>query len=102
VSRVAPGELPGPAVDAVFRADVTKLPAYAGADLGPEGYAVYAIGQVREGGRDQAAATARVAQLAERVAQASAQSELSALVDTLKARAKVVRHEERLGKGEPR
>ena len=102
VSRVAPQELPAPGLEAVFRADVSKLPAFVGADLGAEGYAVYAIDTVREGAQD-AASKARAAQLAQRLAQASAQAELSALVETLKAGAKVVRHDERLGKAaEPR
>lgn len=102
VSRVAPQELPAPGLEAVFRADVSKLPAFVGADLGAEGYAVYAIDSVREGGQE-AASKERAAQLAQRLAQATAQAEVAALVDTLKAQAKVVRHDERLGKAaEPR
>jgi peptidyl-prolyl cis-trans isomerase D len=46
VSRVAPGKLPGAALDAMFKASVDKLPAFVGVDLGASGYAIYRIDTV--------------------------------------------------------
>ncbi|MDB5890162.1 MAG: peptidyl-prolyl cis-trans isomerase [Polaromonas sp.] len=43
VSRAQTQNLPGPVVDAALKTDATTLPAFAGADLGPGGYAVVKV-----------------------------------------------------------
>lgn len=54
VSRAEAGGLPGDAVRAIFKTDVSKLPAYAGASLLDGSYALYRISQVKPfaGGAD--------------------------------------------------
>lgn len=46
VSREQPQKLPAPIVDAALRADASALPAFAGVDLGAQGYAIVKIGRV--------------------------------------------------------
>ena len=46
VSRVEQGKQPKQVVEAVLRADPAKLPALAGVDLGPQGYAVVQVNKV--------------------------------------------------------
>jgi peptidyl-prolyl cis-trans isomerase D len=60
ISRAQPGELPQPVVDAVLRADASKLPHWIGIDLGSAGYAVARINKVL--GRDPAVADPKQAQ----------------------------------------
>ncbi len=85
VSRAQRHELPTPLVDAVLRADASKLPAVVGVDLGAEGYAVARIDKVL--GRDPAAGDAK--QLASAYAQAWSGAEMAAYYDALKAQFKV-------------
>jgi peptidyl-prolyl cis-trans isomerase D len=46
VSRQETQKLPAPVIDAALRADASALPAFAGVDLGAQGYAVVKIGKV--------------------------------------------------------
>jgi peptidyl-prolyl cis-trans isomerase D len=46
VSREDPAKQPQPIVEAALRADPAALPAFAGVDLGPQGYAVVKVNQV--------------------------------------------------------
>ncbi len=85
VSRAQRRELPVPLIDAVLRADATKLPAYVGVDLGAQGYAIAKIGKVL--GRDPAAGDPR--QLAGQYAQAWGDAETLAYYNALKTRFKV-------------
>lgn len=85
VSRAQRHELPTPLVDAVLRADATKLPAFVGVDLGADGYAIARIDKVL--GRDPAAGDAK--QLAGGYAQAWSGAEMAAYYDALKAQFKV-------------
>jgi peptidyl-prolyl cis-trans isomerase D len=48
VSRESPAGLDPRAVAPVFRADASKLPAYAGVDLSPAGYGIYRVAKVIE------------------------------------------------------
>lgn len=91
VSRIDPAGLPAPAVDAVFRADTSKLPAFVGVDLDAQGYAVYAVQQARPGAQDEAA-KARSAQLAQSLGQVLAQQELSDYIEAVKARSDITRN----------
>lgn len=85
VSRVQRREVPPALIDAVLRADATKLPAFVGVDLGVQGYAVARIDKVL--GRDPAAGEPR--QMAGQYAQAWGEAETMAYYDALKARLKV-------------
>lgn len=85
VSRAQRHDLPTPLVDAVLRADSTKLPAFVGVDLGAEGYAIAKIDKVL--GRDPDGGDAK--QLAGAYAQAWTGAEMAAYYDALKDRFKV-------------
>ena len=85
VSRAQRHDLPTALVDAVLRADSTKLPAFVGVDLGADGYAIARIEKVL--GRDPGGGDAR--QLAGAYAQAWTGAEMAAYYDALKARFKV-------------
>jgi len=85
VSRTQRHDLPTALIDAVLRADASKLPAFVGVDLGTEGYAIAKIDKVL--GRDPAAGDAK--QLAAAYAQAWSGAEMAAYYDALKDRFKV-------------
>jgi peptidyl-prolyl cis-trans isomerase D len=70
---------------AVFKADVTKLPAYVGVDLPGQGYAVYRIGKVAQPAQVD---TARRAQEAEQIGGLIGQAELYNFVEAIKVKAK--------------
>ncbi|MFC5512553.1 SurA N-terminal domain-containing protein [Massilia jejuensis] len=71
---------------AVFKADVTKLPAYVGVELPGQGYAVYRIGKVSQPAQVD---TARRAQEAEQMGGLAGQAELFDFVEAIKAKSKV-------------
>ena len=85
VSRVQRRDLAPQLIDAVLRADASKLPAVVGVDLGGAGYAVVRIDKVL--GRDPAVADLH--QLSAQYAQAWAEAETLAYYDALKTRFKV-------------
>ena len=85
VSRAQPGELQAKVLDAILKAPAAKLPAFAGIDLGDQGYAVARIGKVL--GRDPIAADATRAQ--SQYARAWGDAESQAYYTALKARYKV-------------
>jgi len=86
VSRAKAGGLTPKAVDAIMRADATKLPSLVGVDLGADGYAIYRIAKVST--PPQANAGQREAD-AQQLSQLAGQTELAAYYDALKAAAKV-------------
>jgi len=86
VSRAKADGVPPKGVDAIMRADATKLPSVVGVDLGSEGYAIYRITKV--GTPAQANAGQRDAD-AQQLSQLAGQSELAAYYEALKAQAKV-------------
>jgi len=86
VSRAKADGLTPKAVDAIMRADATKLPSLVGVDLGADGYAIYRIGKV--GTPPPANAGQREAD-AQQLSQLAGQTELAAYYDALKAGAKV-------------
>lgn len=86
VSRTKADGLSPKAVEAIMRADATKLPAVVGVDLGADGYAIYRIAKVSS--PTQANPGQRDAE-AQQLAQLAGQAELAAYYETLKARAKV-------------
>jgi len=85
VSRAQAKDLPRPVVDAVLRADASKLPAVVGVDLGEQGYTVVRINKVL--GRDPVAADAARAQA--QYAQTWGDAETQAYYAALKSRFKV-------------
>ncbi|MEJ8849901.1 SurA N-terminal domain-containing protein [Variovorax rhizosphaerae] len=46
ISRLEPQSLPAPVVEGALRADTTKLPAWAGVDIGAQGYVVVRVNKV--------------------------------------------------------
>jgi len=71
---------------AVFKADVSKLPAYVGVDLPNQGYAVYRIGKVAQPAQPDAT---RRSQEAQQMGTLVGQAELYNFVEALKAKSKV-------------
>jgi len=86
VSRAKREGIDGAALDAVMKADSSKLPAFAGAELPQQGYGVYRIVKV-----SQPAVTDAARRQAEeqQIAGIMAQQETAAYVETLKQKAKV-------------
>lgn len=87
ISRVKPGQYPRAVVDAALRADVAKLPALEGADLGQQGYAIVRVGKVVKES-DSDAADLRT-QLAPAVMQGAAQAQMQAYLNSLRQTLKV-------------
>jgi len=71
---------------AVFKADVTKLPAYVGVDVPGVGYGVYRIGKVAQPAQPDAT---RRSQEAEQIGGLMGQAELYNFVEAIKAKSKV-------------
>ena len=94
VARAAAPQIPPSAVDAVFRKQVDKLPAFVGVDLGEDGYAIYVVERVTDPGPEQVAA--RRAQYQQQILQLYGQQDTADLIESLKARSKVVRHTDRI------
>jgi peptidyl-prolyl cis-trans isomerase D len=86
VTRSKPGPIPVAAVKEIFKADVTKLPAYCGVSLPGTGYAVFRIAKVDT---PAAADPARDANLKEQLARASGELEFSSYLEGIKKRMKV-------------
>lgn len=86
VSRSKPQGVNQAALPAIMRADVTKLPAIVGVDLGPQGYGVYKITKL---GQPANPDTARRAAEQQQIAGALAQQEALAYLEVLKKKAKV-------------
>jgi peptidyl-prolyl cis-trans isomerase D len=99
VSRASPAGLAPQALDAVLRLPAGAEPAYAGVDLGAEGYTIVQRLKVTPPS-DEALARLRVGYDAqfERVA---AQQDLVSYIEALKGRTKIVRHPERIGAASP-
>ena len=85
LSRASAQNQPRELVDAVLRADVTKLPQWLGVDLGPAGYAVVKLLAVKP----VAADAPEMVQLLPRYAQAWGAAEAQAYYNALKTRFKV-------------
>ncbi|HZX32985.1 MAG TPA: SurA N-terminal domain-containing protein [Rhodocyclaceae bacterium] len=80
VSRLEASQLPPQAVQAIFKADVSKLPAYAGLDVQGNGYALYKVVKVEAGDKiDEAKRQAMARQLGGLAMQEDVQSFLAAL-----------------------
>lgn len=86
VSRTKAEGLSPKALEAVMRVDTSKLPAFAGVDLGPQGYAVYRVAKVSQPAKPD---PAQLQAAAQQIAQVAGQAELGAYYEALKARSKV-------------
>jgi peptidyl-prolyl cis-trans isomerase D len=95
VSRVDPAGLAPGLLEAVFRLPSDVLPAWGGVDLGEQGYAVVQL--VRVAAPPAAEVAQREASYAQQLERIAAQQDVGAYVDALKARAKIVRHADRIG-----
>ncbi len=87
VSRVKPGAYSQALVDAAMRADVSKLPALEGADLGQQGYAIVRV--LKEAAEAEDVAAALRAQYAPVVQQSLAQAQVQAYLNSIKPLLKV-------------
>jgi peptidyl-prolyl cis-trans isomerase D len=85
LSRSDPAGQPGAVIDAVLKADASKLPQWLGVDLGNAGYAVVRLNAVKNRAPD----APEVAQLLPRYAQAWAGAESQAYYKALERRFKV-------------
>lgn len=94
VSRADPGELSPAVLDAIFRADASKLPSYVQVDLGAEGSAIFQIGKVVEASGERIAE--RREAYRQQIEQLLSQQDLVTYLDSLKARSKVELYADRL------
>ena len=86
VSRAKTEGMSSAALKAIMKADTNKLPAYAGAELGQEGYGVYRINKVAQPATPDAARRQTEQQ---QIANAVAKQEMLAYLESLKKKAKV-------------
>jgi peptidyl-prolyl cis-trans isomerase D len=94
VSRQGGAETPSEAVEALFRAPSGKLPVWVGVSLADGSYGLYQITRVIPPSAEQVAA--RRADFQAQLTQLFGQQDTTSYLEALKARAKVVRHENRL------
>lgn len=95
VTRNAPGGLSQPALEAVFRLPAEPTPAYGGIDLGNQGYSLVQLLKVTAPSAEVIAQ--RQAAYDQQLGRAVAQQDVVDYIDSLKQRAKIVRHLDRLG-----
>jgi peptidyl-prolyl cis-trans isomerase D len=86
VSRSNPKEMPGQVVREVFKADVTKLPAYTGVEAPEGGYMLLRISRVIE---PTTIDKAQQNSLAEGLSRMLAEEQFSAYLESLKAKTNV-------------
>jgi peptidyl-prolyl cis-trans isomerase D len=84
VSRVRANGLPGPAVAAVMKADISRLPAYVGVSLPGKGYSIYRINAIDEQPADQEAVKTEKQQVEEFLAA----QEMAGYLGVIRKRAK--------------
>jgi peptidyl-prolyl cis-trans isomerase D len=87
--------VPAGALRQIMSADPAKLPAYAGAARGAEGYVLYRVGKLLD--PEPRPETQRVAERA-RAAQFAGARQLEAYIDSLRARAEIEIHAAQLEK----
>jgi peptidyl-prolyl cis-trans isomerase D len=85
ISRAKAEGVPPPAYTAVMKADATKLPAYVGVDMAPQGYGIYRINKVAKAA---AGDPKRRQSEMQQVADAQAQNEVAAYLEALKKKNK--------------
>jgi peptidyl-prolyl cis-trans isomerase D len=95
ISRADPGGLSPLAMEAVFRMPAQSLPSVAGTELGNEGYLVTQLLKVITPPADLI--TRRAPAIEQQGVRILAQQDVASYIEAVKARAKVVRHPERIG-----
>ena len=92
ISRDQAQNIPGPARDAAMRVDTAALPAWAGVDMGAQGYAIVRVNKVLERTpATEAAAKQERAQFSQWMAAAEGQAYYQSLKEQYKAQIKVPR-----------
>jgi peptidyl-prolyl cis-trans isomerase D len=91
IGRTPSEQLPTAAIEAIFRADAEKLPAYAGASIPGGAYAVFEVTKVIDATDE--VLKARKPQYRSQLEQAYGQTALSAYVESVRSRAKIVRNQ---------
>ncbi|MTV36145.1 SurA N-terminal domain-containing protein [Duganella radicis] len=86
VSRSKPEGINGLALQAVMKADTTKLPAYVGVDVPGLGYGLYRVGKVQQPAQQDEAQRKNEA---EQIGNLMAQQEMAQYIELLKQKAKV-------------
>lgn len=92
LGRAPSDSVPAQAIEAIFRVDAQKLPGYAGAATSDGGYAVFEVSRVIEA--DDKVLAERKPLYRRQLEQAYSQAALGAYVEAVKARRKIVRHEQ--------
>ncbi|MCO5108275.1 MAG: SurA N-terminal domain-containing protein [Burkholderiaceae bacterium] len=100
VTRAPGAEMPPAAIEAVFGAPSEPLPAFVGADLGAQGYAIYQLTRVNL--PDAKRVAERRDTYRQQLQQVYAQQALGDYLESVKARSKIVRYPERLASGDAR
>ena len=95
VTRTTQGSLAAPALDAIFKAGVSKLPSVVGVDLGEQGYAIYEIRKVTEPNAE--VIEKRSSEVRAQLEQLIAQQDVADYLDARKARTDITRSLSRLG-----
>jgi peptidyl-prolyl cis-trans isomerase D len=95
LTRTTQGPVPAPAMDAIFKAGVAKLPSLVGVDLGEQGYAIYEIRKVTEASAE--AVEKRATELRAQLEQLTAQQDVADFLEARKARSDITRSLSRLG-----
>jgi peptidyl-prolyl cis-trans isomerase D len=89
ISRVDPGSIPQPALEAIFKSDASTLPQFVGVDLGDAGYGVYRISKRALPNAEQLK-TLREAS-APAIERAAAEQDLRDYLEARKAEAEITR-----------
>jgi peptidyl-prolyl cis-trans isomerase D len=95
VSRGAPGGLSQPALESVFRLPAESTPVFGGIDLGTQGYSLVQLLKVTAPSAEVIAQ--RQATYDQQLGRVIAQQDVVDYIESLKQRAKIVRHLDRLG-----
>jgi peptidyl-prolyl cis-trans isomerase D len=95
LTRSAQGPVPAPAMDAIFKAGVAKLPSVVGVELGEQGYAIYEIRKVTEASTE--AVEKRATELRAQLEQLIAQQDVADFLEARKSRTDITRSLSRLG-----
>jgi peptidyl-prolyl cis-trans isomerase D len=90
--------LPPAALEAVFRAPETPLPAWVGVDLGDDGFAIYQLTKVTT--PEAASLAERREAIRQQLERIVSQQELLDYVESIKARTEISRKPQRLATGQ--
>ena len=95
VSRNAPAGLAPPALDALFRLSAEPLPAFAGVDLGTQGYTIVQLVKTLAPTPEELAQ--KLGAYESQIERVVSQQDVATYVESVKSRSKIVRHPERIG-----